>query len=64
MFYLLRTFSQVFLGEVKTPGHEGTRSMVAVVAILAVLSLMAGLLITYPATLAEVTTAHIMGWLK
>ena len=64
MFYLLRTFSQVFLGEVKTPGHEGTRSMVAVVAILAVLSLVAGLLITYPATLAEVTTAHIMGWLK
>jgi proton-translocating NADH-quinone oxidoreductase chain N len=64
MFYLLRTFSQVFLGEVKTPGHEGTRSMVAVVAILAVLSLAAGLLITYPATLAEVTTAHIMGWLK
>jgi proton-translocating NADH-quinone oxidoreductase chain N len=64
MFYLLRTFSQVFLGEVKTPGHEETRSMVAVVAILAVLSLAAGLLITYPATLAEVTTAHIMGWLK
>jgi proton-translocating NADH-quinone oxidoreductase chain M len=64
MFYLLRTFSQVFLGEVKTPGHEGTRSMVAVVAILAVLSLVAGLLITYPAALAEVTTAHIMGWLK
>jgi len=64
MFYLLRTFSQVFLGEVKTPAKEGTRSMVAVVAILAFLSLLAGLIITYPATLAEVTTTHIMGWLK
>ncbi|MCX6566084.1 MAG: NADH-quinone oxidoreductase subunit L [Candidatus Aminicenantes bacterium] len=64
MFYLLRVFSQVFLGEVKTPGREGTRSMVAVVVILAVLSLAAGLLITYPSTLAEATTAHLMGWLK
>jgi proton-translocating NADH-quinone oxidoreductase chain N len=64
MFYLLRVFSQVFLGEVKTPGHEGTRSMVAVVVILAVLSLAAGLLIAYPSTLAEATTAHLMGWLK
>ncbi len=64
MFYLLRTFSQVFLGEVKTPAREGTRSMVAVVAVLAVLSLLAGLLITFPMTLAEATTANILGWLK
>jgi NADH:ubiquinone oxidoreductase subunit 5 (subunit L)/multisubunit Na+/H+ antiporter MnhA subunit len=64
MFYLLRTFTQVFLGEVKTPGREGTPSMVAVVVILAVLSLAAGLFISYPATLAETTTAHIMGMIK
>jgi proton-translocating NADH-quinone oxidoreductase chain N len=64
MFYLLRTFTQVFLGEVKAPGREGTPSMVAVVVILAVLSLAAGLLISYPAALAETTTAHIMGMLK
>ncbi|MHB8054365.1 MAG: NADH-quinone oxidoreductase subunit 5 family protein [Candidatus Aminicenantales bacterium] len=64
MFYLLRTFTQVFLGEVKSPGHEGTRSMVAVVVILAVLSLAAGLFISYPAALAETTTAHIMGMFK
>jgi len=38
--------------------------MVAVVVILAVLSLAAGLLITYPSTLAETTTAHLLGWLK
>jgi proton-translocating NADH-quinone oxidoreductase chain N len=65
MFYLLRTFTQVFLGEAKEPAHrEGTRSMVAVVVILAFLSLAAGLLISYPSTLAETTTAHIMGWTK
>ena len=64
MFYLLRVFSQVFLGEVKAPAHEGTRSMVAVVSILAVLSLVAGLLIAYPSVLAETATAHLMGWLK
>jgi len=64
MFYLLRTFTQVFLGEVKTPGREGTPSMVAVVVILAVLSLAAGLFISYPATLAETTTAQIMGMIK
>ena len=64
MFYLLRVFSQVFLGEAKAPAHEGTRSMVAVVSILAVLSLVAGLLIAYPSVLAETATAHLMGWLK
>jgi NADH:ubiquinone oxidoreductase subunit 5 (subunit L)/multisubunit Na+/H+ antiporter MnhA subunit len=65
MFYLLRTFSQVFLGEARGEGHhEGTRSMVAVVALLAFLSLAAGILIAYPSGFAEVATASIMGWLK
>jgi len=35
--------------------------MVAVVSILAVLSLVAGLLIAYPSVLAETATAHLMG---
>jgi proton-translocating NADH-quinone oxidoreductase chain N len=65
MFYLFRTFSQVFLGEAREEAHpEGTRSMVAVVAIFSVLSLVAGILITYPSTFAEVATASLMGWLK
>ena len=65
MYYLLRTFSQVFLGEAREDAHrEGTRSMVAVVAVLAFLSLAAGILITYPSTFAEVVTASLMGWLK
>jgi hypothetical protein len=38
--------------------------MVAVVAIFSVLSLVAGILITYPSTFAEVATASLMGWLK
>ena len=65
MFYLLRTFSQVFLGEGRGDAHpEGTRSMVAVVAILAVLSLAAGILIAYPAAFAEAAAASIMGWFQ
>jgi len=64
MFYLLKVFSQVFLGEAKAPAHEGTRSMVFVVTLLAVLSLAAGILVAYPMKLAEVATAGISWWLR
>jgi len=64
MFYLLKVFSQVFMGEAKAPAPEKTKSMVFVVALLAVLSLVAGLFVAYPAKLAEVATAHIGWWLK
>ncbi|MDY0232252.1 MAG: NADH-quinone oxidoreductase subunit L, partial [Candidatus Saccharicenans sp.] len=48
MFYLLRVFAMVFLGELKTAAPEKTPSMVGVVASLAVLSVLAGLLVSYP----------------
>jgi proton-translocating NADH-quinone oxidoreductase chain M len=63
-FYLLRVFAQVFLGEAQTPVPEKTRSMVFVVAVLAVLSLAAGIFVSYPAKLAAAATTHISGWLR
>lgn len=64
MFYLLKVFSQVFLGEAKAPASEKTKSMVFVVALLAVLSFVAGIFVAYPAKLAEIATAHLGWWLK
>jgi NADH-quinone oxidoreductase subunit L len=64
MFYLLKVFSQVFLGEAKDSAPEKTKSMVFVVALLAVLSLVAGIFVAYPAKLAEIATTQISWWLK
>jgi proton-translocating NADH-quinone oxidoreductase chain M len=64
MFYLLKVFSMVFLGEAKHPAPEKTKSMVFVVALLAALSLVAGLFVSYPAKLADIATSHIGWWLK
>jgi proton-translocating NADH-quinone oxidoreductase chain M len=64
MFYLLKVFSQVFLGEAKDSAPEKTKSMVFVVALLAVLSLVAGILVSYPAKLAEIATTQISWWVK
>lgn len=64
MFYLLKVFSMVFLGEAKHPAPEKTKSMVFVVATLAVLSLAAGLLVSYPMKLVSVATAQMSWWLR
>jgi len=64
MFYLLKVFSQVFLGDLKEPAPERTRSMVAVVAVLAFLSFAAGILVSYPMKLVNVATSNISWWLK
>jgi proton-translocating NADH-quinone oxidoreductase chain M len=49
MIYMLRVFAMVFLGENKFPGiKEGSFTMVASVVILAVLSILGGILINYP----------------
>ncbi len=64
MFYLLKVFSMVFLGEAKHPAPEKTPSMVFVVALLAVLSLAAGLFISTPAKLAGIATTNLSWWLK
>ena len=64
MYYLLKVFGLVFLGEAKTPAREGSRSMVFVVSLLAVLGLVAGILVAYPMKVANVAVAGISWWLK
>lgn len=64
MFYLMRVFAMVFLGELKIAAPEKTPSMVGVVAILAVLSVLAGLFVSYPMKLVQMATTHISWWLK
>jgi NADH:ubiquinone oxidoreductase subunit 5 (subunit L)/multisubunit Na+/H+ antiporter MnhA subunit len=64
MFYLFKVFSMVFLGEAKHPAPEKTKSMVYVVAVLAVLSLAAGLFVSYPMKLVNVATAQMSWWLR
>ena len=64
MLYLMRVFALVFLGEAKSPAPEKTKSMVFVVALLAVLSLLSGLFVSFPAKLAAAATTHISGWLR
>jgi NADH:ubiquinone oxidoreductase subunit 5 (subunit L)/multisubunit Na+/H+ antiporter MnhA subunit len=64
LYYLFRVFHMVFLGAAKRPAPEKTKSMVYVVAVLAVLGLAAGLFIAYPMKLAEVATAQMSWWLR
>jgi NADH-quinone oxidoreductase subunit L len=64
MFYLMKVFSLVFLGEAKSPAPEKTRSMVFVVSLLAFLSLAAGILVSYPTKIVQAATTHILGMLK
>ncbi len=61
VFYLFRLFSAIFLGESKIPTREGTRSMLVVVAGLAGLSILAGILVSYPMQLVNTATLQIMG---
>jgi hypothetical protein len=46
---------------VKIVAPEKTRSMIFVVALLAILSLVAGIFVSYPAKVAEIATTHIIG---
>ncbi|MFH0801945.1 MAG: proton-conducting transporter membrane subunit, partial [bacterium] len=63
IIYLFRIFNAIFMGEMKTPvsGKEGYPSMVWSVASLAVLSLVAGLLINYPAQFVQSTVQQMLG---
>jgi proton-translocating NADH-quinone oxidoreductase chain N len=63
VFYLLRLFSAIFLGEPKTAAREGTSSMLAVVLGLAALSVLAGIFIAYPMQLVNTATVQMMGLL-
>jgi formate hydrogenlyase subunit 3/multisubunit Na+/H+ antiporter MnhD subunit len=64
MYYLFKVFHMVFLGEAKHPAPEKTKSMVFVVALLAVLSLAAGLLVSYPMKLANIATTQMSWWIR
>ncbi|MDR2956641.1 MAG: NADH-quinone oxidoreductase subunit L [Coriobacteriales bacterium] len=62
ILYLMRAFYLVFLGQPKSDAREGSRSMVASVVGLAVLSLLGGLLIFYPSFFVQSIVAQI-GWI-
>jgi proton-translocating NADH-quinone oxidoreductase chain N len=64
MLYLFRAFSAVFIGEAKSDRKEGTRSMVFVVVLLAVLSLLAGFFVAYPTKLTNIAAGEILRWMK
>ena len=64
ILYLLRIFAAIFLGDPRGEvhaAHEGTRGMVASVALLAVLALASGLFVKYPTELARSTVEQMTG---
>ena len=64
MYYLLKAFSLVFLGEAKKPAPEKTVSMVTVVTVLAVASILAGIFVAYPMKLVNIATSQIRWWYR
>jgi formate hydrogenlyase subunit 3/multisubunit Na+/H+ antiporter MnhD subunit len=64
VMYLLRLFRMVFLGESKIPAREGSTAMVFSVATLAFLSLLAGILIIYPADFTQVAVKQMLGLMQ
>lgn len=65
IMYLFRTFNLVFLAEAHGElVKEKSFVMVASVALLAVLSLMAGLFIYYPNSFAQIASIQMLGILK
>lgn len=62
IMYLLRVFNMVFLGDETMPGiAEKSPTMVSCVAGLAVLSLVVGILISLPSTIATVAAHQMIG---
>jgi proton-translocating NADH-quinone oxidoreductase chain N len=64
MYYLMRVFALVFLGELKVAAPEKTPSMVGVVTVLALFSVLAGFFVSYPMKLVQMATTHITWWLR
>lgn len=62
IIYLLRVFMLVFLGEAREGNTqaEGSASMIASVALLALFSLIGGLYIYYPSALAQAAVVQMM----
>ncbi|HTY45066.1 MAG TPA: NADH-quinone oxidoreductase subunit L [Patescibacteria group bacterium] len=62
ILYLFRVFNLVFLGQAQAPWpKESSPVMVASVALLALLSLLSGIFINYPAGFAQAVTAGMLG---
>lgn len=62
ILYLFRLFSKVFLGEPHgTLAQEKSRLMVSCVVVLAVLSLVGGLAVSWPSELARVAISQMLG---
>lgn len=64
ILYLFRLFNLVFLGDVKSAGREGSTVMVLSVAILAALSLLGGVFISYPAHFARLAAVQMLGLVR
>jgi NADH:ubiquinone oxidoreductase subunit 5 (subunit L)/multisubunit Na+/H+ antiporter MnhA subunit len=61
ILYLFRLYRMVFLGEATHPGvREGSRGMVFCVALLAVLSLLGGILISIPSRAVQSIIPHLL----
>jgi NADH:ubiquinone oxidoreductase subunit 5 (subunit L)/multisubunit Na+/H+ antiporter MnhA subunit len=61
ILYLFRVFNRVFLGEAKSSGREGSRVMVACVALLAVLALVSGIFIAPSSWFAQAAVEQMLG---
>lgn len=61
ILYLLRLFFMVFLGEMKVQAQEGSTSMVFSVVLLALLSLLGGILANYPLRFIWITAQQLLG---
>jgi NADH:ubiquinone oxidoreductase subunit 5 (subunit L)/multisubunit Na+/H+ antiporter MnhA subunit len=61
LIYLMRVFHKVFLGEPTHPTiREGTTSMLVVLGIFAALSLLVGIFVAYPMSLAKLAAAQMI----
>jgi NADH:ubiquinone oxidoreductase subunit 5 (subunit L)/multisubunit Na+/H+ antiporter MnhA subunit len=62
IIYLFRIFNKIFLGSLKgSPAKEGSPVMVFSVAALAILSLLAGICINYPALFSQSAVKQMLG---
>jgi NADH:ubiquinone oxidoreductase subunit 5 (subunit L)/multisubunit Na+/H+ antiporter MnhA subunit len=62
ILYLFRLFNMIFLGQPRgATAAEGSKTMVASVAILAALSLLGGILIQYPSFFVQLAVKQMLG---
>ena len=60
ILYLFRLFNAIFLGEGTLAAKEGSKLMVASVAVLAILSLLAGIYIRYPSEFVQMAVKQML----